>query len=160
MLFWPQWQKCLQVMYEMLIGSHIGSFAIDILYGPCQVSWAWKRFYNLGARSSCAWTEYYLGLCSAFIHSVVSIDSVCWQWRPWSDCMDAQADLGLNCSHMPEDTFSHGLAHIAPLLLWLDSEDRDQTAWTHKLICTFAVQICLKSPFCLRHLICKCILSK
>ena len=125
-----------------------------------QLSWAWKRFYNLGARSSCAWTEYYLGLCSAFIHSVVSIDSVCWQWRPWSDCMDAQADLGLNCSHMPEDTFSHGLAHIAPLLLWLDSEDRDQTAWTHKLICTFAVQICLKSPFCLRHLICKCILSK
>ena len=23
-------------------------------------------------------------------------------------CVDAQADLGLRCLHMPEDTFSHG----------------------------------------------------
>ena len=27
-------------------------------------------------------------------------------------CMDAQADLGLHCLHMPQDTFSHGMAQI------------------------------------------------
>ena len=43
---------------------------------------------------------------SPFIHSVVFNDSVSGQWRPWSDCADAQADLGLRCSHMPEDTLN------------------------------------------------------
>ena len=36
------------------------------------------------------------GLCSLFIHSVVSIDSVTWQWRLWSDYIDAKSDLGLH----------------------------------------------------------------
>ena len=31
--------------------------------------------------------------------------------RPW-DIADAQADLGLRCSYLPEDMFSHGVAHI------------------------------------------------
>ena len=35
------------------------------------------------------------GLCFPFIRSVVSNDSVSRQWRPWSDRVDAQADLGL-----------------------------------------------------------------
>ena len=30
----------------------------------------------------------------------------------WSDCADAQADLVLRCRHTPEDTFSHGVAHL------------------------------------------------
>ena len=30
-------------------------------------------------------------------HFVVSNDSVCGQQRPWSDCADAQSDLGLSC---------------------------------------------------------------
>ena len=38
-------------------------------------------------------------LCSPFIHTVVSSDSVSRQWWPWSDC--AQADLGLRCPHIP-----------------------------------------------------------
>ena len=52
------------------------------------------------------------GLCSSFIHSVVSNDSVSGQWRPWLGCANAQADQGIRCPHMPEDTFSHGAAHI------------------------------------------------
>ena len=28
------------------------------------------------------------------------------------DCADARADLGLHCLHMPEDTFSLGVAHL------------------------------------------------
>ena len=44
------------------------------------------------------------GIWSLFIHSIVSNDSVSGQRRPWSDCADAQADLGLRCPHMPEDT--------------------------------------------------------
>ena len=46
------------------------------------------------------------------IHSMVFNDSASGQRRPWSDCADAQADLGLRCSHMPEDTLSHGAVHV------------------------------------------------
>ena len=52
------------------------------------------------------------GLCSPFIHSVVSNDSVSGQWRPWSDCADAQADLGLRCPHTPKDIFSQSAAQM------------------------------------------------
>ena len=48
---------------------------------------------------------YHPGLYSSFIHSVVFIDSVSGQWRPWSDCASAQSDLGLRCPHTPKDTF-------------------------------------------------------
>ena len=63
-------------------------------------------------RSFCACAKYHLVICLPFIHSVVSNDSVSGQQRPWSECADAQADLGLHCPHMPEDTFSLGAAHI------------------------------------------------
>ena len=52
------------------------------------------------------------GLCSPFIHSIVSNDSVSGQWRPWSDCADEQADLGFHCPHIPKDTFSRGVAQL------------------------------------------------
>ena len=41
---------------------------------------------------------------------VISNDSVSRQWRPWLDCIDAQAGLGLHC--WPKNTFSYGLTHI------------------------------------------------
>ena len=41
-------------------------------------------------------------------HFVVSNDSGSRQRKSWSDCADAQADLGLRCPHMPEDAFLHG----------------------------------------------------
>ena len=63
-------------------------------------------------RSSCTRAKYHPGLCSPFIHSVVSSNSVRGQRRPWSDCADAQADLGLHSPNMPRDTFSHGEAHM------------------------------------------------
>ena len=44
--------------------------------------------------------------------SVISSYSVSGQRRPRSDCADAQANLGLRCPHMPENTFSDGAAHI------------------------------------------------
>ena len=61
-----------------------------------------------GFISFCVCRKYHPGLCSSFIHTVVSNDSDSGQWRPWSDCADAQADLGLRCPHMPKDTFSQG----------------------------------------------------
>ena len=48
------------------------------------------------------------GLCFSFVHSVISINYVSGQGRPWSDFADAPADLGLRCPHLPKDTFSHG----------------------------------------------------
>ena len=49
---------------------------------------------------SCACATYHPGIYSIFIHSVVFNDSISGQWRPWSDCADAQADLGLLCTNM------------------------------------------------------------
>ena len=72
-------------------------------------------------RSSYACAMYHLGLCSSFIHSVVSNDSVSKQWKPCSDCPDAQADLGFYCPCMPEDAFSLGKGPYgkrAPFLLY------------------------------------------
>ena len=63
-------------------------------------------------RSSCACAKYNPGLCSPLMHFAVCNDSVSGLRRPWSDCADAQAYLGLRCLHMPEDTFSHGTAHV------------------------------------------------
>ena len=62
-------------------------------------------------RSPCACAENHPGLiCSLFIHSIVSNDSV-----SDDEGLDqtAQADLGLRCPHMPEDTFSHAAAHLS-----------------------------------------------
>ena len=60
----------------------------------------------------CTWAKYHQDLCSSFVHSAVSNDSVSWQGRPWSDCAEAQSDLGLRCPHMPEEIFSHDAANI------------------------------------------------
>ena len=46
---------------------------------------------------------------SAFIHSVVSNDSVSRQWRPWSS---AQSDLGLGCPHMTRREIFAWWAHF------------------------------------------------
>ena len=36
----------------------------------------------------------------------------------WSDCVDAKADLGLHCLHMPEDKFLHAMTHLMMLIGW------------------------------------------
>ena len=82
--------------------SCTGSY--EIPYGPYQA----KR----GLRASRACAKAHQSICSPFIHSVVSSDSVSGQQRPRSDCADAQSDLGLRCPHMLEDSFLHGAAHI------------------------------------------------
>ena len=62
--------------------------------------------------SSRACSKSHPSLCSQLIHSIVSNDSVSGQRRPWSDSADTKADLGLRCLHIPENTFSHGAAHV------------------------------------------------
>ena len=84
--------------------------------------------------SSHTCTKYHLGSCSPFIHSVISDDSVNGQWRPRSDCADAQADQNLHCQYIPKDTFSH---------IYIYNSDQ-----TYRLIWVFAV--------CLTH----CILNR
>ena len=75
---------------------------------------------NAQIQSSRACAKPHPGICSALIHSIVSNDSVSRQHKPWSDCADAQADRGLRCPYMPEDTFSHGVAHLLFSLQWLN----------------------------------------
>ena len=52
-------------------------------------------------RSFWACAKYHPGLCSPLIHSTVSINFISRRGRLWSDCAEAQADLGLRCPHMP-----------------------------------------------------------
>ena len=73
----------------------------------CRLIWAFAACIYLKTRA-----KSHQSICSPFIHSVVSNDSVSGHWRPWSDCMNAQADLGPRCPHMPEETFSHIAAHM------------------------------------------------
>ena len=49
-----------------------------------------------------------LGLCSLVIHFVVSYDCLSRQWRSWSDCWDAQSDLGFTVHAWPKSTFLLG----------------------------------------------------
>ena len=51
-------------------------------------------------------------LGARFMHQKVLYYLGSEQQRCWSDCMDAQSDLRLCCSHMASDTFSYGLAQI------------------------------------------------
>ena len=46
------------------------------------------------------------------IATLYSIQQFCRQYKTWSDCANAQGDLGLRCLHMPEDMFSHGAAYL------------------------------------------------
>ena len=56
-------------------------------------------------------------LWSPFIHFIISNNSVSREGSPWSDCTNAQADLGLWCPHTPEDMFSLGLVHLTLVLM-------------------------------------------
>ena len=48
-------------------------------------------------------TKYHLGLCSPFMYPELSNDSVNGQYRPWSDCANAQANLGFPCPNMSKE---------------------------------------------------------
>ena len=90
-------------------------------YGPCQYKGClltYAKQTDSDSSHACANTD--TDLCSSLIHSIVSYNSVSGQRRPWSDCANAQADLGLCCPHLPED-----LAHM-------------RTAKAHMNLCPYA----------------------
>ena len=71
--------------------------------------------------SSQACAKPYLGICSPKIHSIVSNYSVSGQRKPWSDCADAQSDLGLLCPHMLRHVFAWRDQIIRPACNWVNS---------------------------------------
>ena len=81
----------------------------------CYSRWAHqvKKCLQIYAKWPDSECKYHIWLCSLFIHSVISNDSVSRQWRLGSDRADAQADPDLHCQHMTEDTctFLHDTAH-------------------------------------------------
>ena len=87
---------------------------------PCQAKMCLRTCAKCtNSDSSRACLKSHPGICSPLIHSIVSNDSsISGQRRPWSDCADAQADLGLRCPYMPDDTFSHGEADLM-INVWL-----------------------------------------
>ena len=71
--------------------------------------------------SSNACAKSHTSICSPMMYFIVSNDSASGQRRPWSDCADAQADLGLRWLPMPEGTFWHGAAHVTYILVLEDN---------------------------------------
>ena len=68
---------------------------------------AWRRL-----KSACAFLQSYQSL---FVHKKMFCilgDPKCAQWRFWSDCANAQADLNLRWAHMSEGTFSDDTAYF------------------------------------------------
>ena len=102
------------------------------------VSLSMRKMRRFG--SSCACAKYHLRLCSQFIHFTVSNDSVSGQWRPWSDCADAQADLGLRRPHMSKDTLLRG-AVLMGIAQWAHSVLANNCCWR----CCSCTSICKKS---------------
>ena len=97
----------------MRAGNHAFSCRLSALKWPASSEKVPSNIRKLCIfRSSCACATYHPGLCSSFMHSVVSNDSFSGQWRPWSDCTSAQSDQGLQYPHMPEDTFSPCTAYV------------------------------------------------
>ena len=106
--FYCIWFCCVTYMNHKPVWAHI----LYKLNGPLQAKMCLRAYAKFtGLDSSCACAKY-PGLCYLFIHSVVSNDSVSGQWRPWSDCADAQSDLGPHCPHMPEVMVSHGATQM------------------------------------------------
>ena len=108
----------ISLLIILLISPRVGCMLINkeiMLVGPRQAK------NCLPACTKCAHAHHPAhtqGLIQVFalywyiICSIVSNDSGSGLWRPWSDCADAQADLGLRCPHLPEDTFSHGATKL------------------------------------------------
>ena len=65
-----------------------------------------------GVKSSRALSMPHRGLCSPWIHSIISNYSGNRQKMPWSDCADARSDLGLCCPSCLKGIFLLDLAHI------------------------------------------------
>ena len=108
------------------------------IYGPRQAKTCLRGYVNCSDSYHPAYAQSHPGICSPLKHSMgrakrkgfiprmrkilsghlllidtfVSNDSVSGQRRPALDYADAQADLSRRCPLMPEDTFSHGAAHI------------------------------------------------
>ena len=47
-------------------------------------------------------------MSNSILFYIVSNDTVSRQWKPWLDCVNTQADLGLHCPQMPYEPFSWG----------------------------------------------------
>ena len=75
-------------------------------------------------------TQISLGICPVWLQSAVRIKKP-WvlsflmreQWRFWSECVDAQADLSFRWAHMSFCWFCHAAAHLTFSLL--------QVLWKH-----------------------------
>ena len=74
-------------------------FHLASLHGPRQAK---RCLWTCRFSSTCACAKYHSGLCSLFNNYVSG------QLRPWSDCANAQADLGLCWLHVTGNTFSLG----------------------------------------------------
>ena len=80
-------KKFLQSIFKFSVIQNIWASSSES--GPSNM----RKMYIFRSFFACAMSH--LGLCSPFVHSVIS----------------NEADLGLSCPHMPEDSFSHIAAH-------------------------------------------------
>ena len=77
----------------------LGAYNTNIT-GPCKRKSTFEHAQNAQIQVTLLVAKYHRAFCYPFLHSAVVNDFVREQWRPWTDCADAQADLGLRCPHM------------------------------------------------------------
>ena len=70
-----------------------------------------RKMRRFGSSCACACAMSRPSLCSPLKHFIMTNVSVKGSEGP-DHSADAQADLSLRCPHIPEDTFSHGAAHL------------------------------------------------
>ena len=82
------------------------AFLFQILIGLCQVKKCLQTCTKCADSVHPVHEQSHPGICCLFIHSVVHNGPVSGQWKPWQDCADVQADLGLHCLDLFEDVFT------------------------------------------------------
>ena len=96
---------------------HISFRYIHTIWCAAHVKGPYTICEQRRSRSACAFVQSdYSILCSS-TYTTVSIDSVSGQWRPWSACANAQADLGLRCPQIAWGPFMC-VAHHMQLLTY------------------------------------------
>ena len=99
--------------------SNLTKFQESIQYILWCATWE-KGLYTIykqpRSRQTCTFSMSNLDIFCLSIYIIIYIDSVSRQWRPWSACPFAQADLGLHCLQIAYGSFSCIACHNCMLL--------------------------------------------
>ena len=91
--------------------KYIKHFSADIIiWAVSNEKFPFKHAENVQSQIILCMCKVWPGPLFSIQIPVVPNDSISRQWRPWSDCILVQPDIGIHCPHIPKGMFSHGAA--------------------------------------------------